>query len=124
MGAVLERAPALVLRLAMLHCLADCMEKLTPKHLETAIMAWDYCEKSARYIFADKDVKNPLAKKIMELLTVQPSSLTGIHKALGNHADGKNIQSTLKSLMERNKVIVDRTRTPGRSKTIYRVVIL
>lgn len=124
MGAVLERAPALVLRLAMLHCLVDCQAALTDKHLETAIMVWDFCEKSARYIFADKDVKNPLAKKIMELLTVQPSSLTGIHKALGNHADGKNIQSTLKSLMERNKVIVDRTRTPGRSKTIYRVVIL
>ena len=124
MGAVLERAPALVLRLAMLHCLADCMEELTPKHLETSIMVWDYCEKSARYIFADKNVKNPLAKKIMELLTVQPSSLTGIHKALGNHADAKNIKATLKSLFERNKITMDIMQTNGRSKAIYRVVIL
>jgi len=123
MGAVLERAPALVLRLAMLHCLADCAEELTPKHLETSIMVWDYCEKSARYIFADKDVKNPLAKKIMELLAV-PLSLTDIHKALGNHILSKNIQSTLKSLIERNKIAADRMRTPGRSKTIYRVVNL
>jgi hypothetical protein len=118
-GAVLERAPALVLRLAMLHCLADCMKELTPEHLETSIMVWDYCEKSARYIFADKNVKNPLAKKILTLLEAKPLSLTEIYNGLAKHFESKNIQSTLKSLMERNKVIVDRTRTPGRTRTIY-----
>jgi hypothetical protein len=119
MGAVLERAPALVLRLAMLHCLVDCQEALTDKHLETAIMVWDYCEKSARYIFADKDVKNPLAKKILTLLEIKPLSLTEIYNGLAKHFESKNIQSTLKSLMERNKVIVDRTRTLGRTRTTY-----
>ncbi len=119
MGAVLERAPALVLRLAMLHCLSDCMEELTPKHLETSIMVWDYCEKSARYIFADKDVKNPLAKKILTLLEIKPLSLTEIYNGLAKHFESKNIQATMKSLLERNKVFVNRMRTPGRSKTIY-----
>jgi hypothetical protein len=82
-------------------------------------MVWDYCEKSARYIFADKDVKNPLAKKILTLLEIKPLSLTEIYNGLAKHFESKNIQSTLKSLMERNKVIVDRTRTLGRTRTTY-----
>jgi hypothetical protein len=122
MGAVLERAPALVLRLAMLHCLVDQMEWIMPKHLETSIMVWDYCEKSARYIFSDKDIKNPLAKKILALLTGKPMSLTEIYKGLGKHVESRAIQATMKSLLERNKVIVNSQKTSGRSKTIYELV--
>jgi len=122
MGAVLERAPALVLRLAMLHCLVDQVGQITPKHLETSIMVWDYCEKSARYIFGDKDIKNPLAKKILQLLTGKPMSLTEIYTGLAKHFESRAIQETMKSLLERNKVFVNSQKTPGRSKTIYGLV--
>jgi hypothetical protein len=122
MGAVIERAPALVLRLAMLHCLVDQVGQITPKHLETSIMVWDYCEKSARYIFGDKDIKNPLAKKILQLLAGNPMSLTEIYTGLGKHFESRAIQATIKSLLERNKINVDSQKTPGRSKTIYGLV--
>ncbi|MFH0730753.1 MAG: DUF3987 domain-containing protein [Pseudomonadota bacterium] len=122
MGAVLERAPALVLRLAMLHCLVDQVEQITSEHLETAIMIWDYCEKSARYIFSDKDIKNPLAKKILALLAGSPMTLTEINVGLGKHFESRAIQTAMKSLLERNKVFVNSQKTQGRSKTIYGLV--
>ncbi len=119
MGAVLERAPALVLRLAMLHCLVDQKTEISDKHLETALMVWEYCEKSARYIFSDKNVKNPLTKKIVDLLKLKPMSLTEIYTGLCKHFESKNIQATLKALMERNQVVVVHVPTLGRTKTIY-----
>ena len=67
-GAVLERAPALVLRLAMLFCLVDRTNRITEAQLKTAIMLWRYCEQSAKYIFGDKVVRNPLSKKILDML--------------------------------------------------------
>ena len=119
MGAILERAPALALRLAMLHCLVDQEKQITPKHLETSIMVWDYCEKSARYIFSDKDIKNPLAKKILTLLTGKALSATEIHNSLGNNHGAKAIHATLKGLVEQNKIRAEVVKPKGRGKTVY-----
>ena len=119
MGAILERAPALALRLAMLHCLVDQEKQITPKHLETSIMVWDYCEKSARYIFSDKDIKNPLAKKILALLTGKALSATEIHNSLGNNHGAKAIHATLKALVEQNKIRAEVVKPKGRGKTVY-----
>jgi len=123
MGAILERAPALILRIAMLHALVDRYEsKIEVVHLQTAVRIWQYCEASAVYIFGDREIRNPLTAKIMEMLDKKPMSLTEIYTSLGKHFESSAIQKTMKALLERNKVAVDCQKTSGRPKTIYRIV--
>ena len=120
MGAVLERAPALVLRLSMLFCLADRQTQIAEEHLKTAIMLWRYCESSAHYIFGDRETKNPLVKKIMELLSSGSRlSLTEISNGLGRHFTSQSIQIAVKILLERSAIGREEIQTTGRKKTVY-----
>ncbi len=121
-GAVLERAPALVLRMAMLFCLIDRTNRISEEQLKTAIMLWRYCEQSARYIFGDKEIKNPLSKKILDMLSEKPLSMSEIYKGLSSHTESASIQITVKALIERNKVCVSTIKTNGRPCTIYSIV--
>jgi hypothetical protein len=50
-AAVLARAEAQVIRLAMLYALLDKSEIIYRVHLEAALAMWQYCEDSVRYIF-------------------------------------------------------------------------
>jgi hypothetical protein len=122
-GAVLERAPALVLRLAMLFCLVDRTNRITEAQLKTAIMLWRYCEQSAKYIFGDKVVRNPLSKKIFGLLEqCEQLSLTEISNKLDRNFDAAAIQTAVKELIERNKITSEIVKRAGRPTTFYMVV--
>jgi len=122
-GCVLERAPALVLRMAMLFCLVDRTNRISEEQLKTAIMLWRYCEQSAKYIFGDKVAKNPLVKRILDLLNQRSMSATEIYsEGLQKHFKSEDIQSTLRSLIEQNKIKATTEKTNGRARTIYEVV--
>ena len=122
LGAVLQRGPVLVLRLAMLHAIIDRESEISVYHIETALKIWDYCEKSARYIFGEREVKNPLEQKILTMLEPGPITMTDISNNLGRHEKSEAIRSTLKSLAERNKIAMEPQKTPGRSKVICRIL--
>ena len=122
MGAILERAPALVLRLAMLFCLVDRKTQIAEEHLKTAIMLWRYCESSAHYIFGDREVRNPLAKKILRLITGRSLALTDIHRELGRNIESKAVRATLKALEEGKKIIRTTSNPLGRTKSVYTAV--
>ncbi len=52
-GAVTARAEAQVMRLACIYALLDKSPVVRLEHLEAALAVWDYCERSAAYIFVD-----------------------------------------------------------------------
>jgi len=67
LGAVLSRAEAHVLRLQVLYALLDQSEVVREEHLLAALAFWDYCDRSARYIFGDR-TGDIIADRIYEAL--------------------------------------------------------
>src|SRR5262249_3048920 len=52
-GALLARAEAHVMRLALLYALLDRSPTIGAVHLLAALAVWDYCERSVKYVFGD-----------------------------------------------------------------------
>jgi hypothetical protein len=119
LGAVLERAAALVLRIAMLMALVDRTNQIGASQLQTAIMLWRYCESSAKYIFSDKAAQNPLIGKILNMLTKKPMSLTEISNEFNRNVSSASIRQAIKELMENKRITSKTIKTAGRDKTIY-----
>jgi hypothetical protein len=74
-GALLARAEAHVLRLAMLYALLDRSAVIGPPHLLAALALWDYCERSVYFVFGDS-LGDPVADELLRLLRNCPSGLT------------------------------------------------
>jgi DNA-binding HxlR family transcriptional regulator len=85
-------------------------------------MLWRYCESSAHYIFGDREVRNPLAKKILRLITGRSLALTDIHRELGRNIESKAVRATLKALEEGKKIIRTTSNPLGRTKSVYTAV--
>ncbi len=51
LGAILGRAEAQTVRLALLYALLDGRDQIGVVHLRAALSVWSYCEASADYIF-------------------------------------------------------------------------
>jgi hypothetical protein len=52
LGAITARAEAQVMRLSAIYALLDCSTKVEVEHHRAALALWNYCERSARWIFA------------------------------------------------------------------------
>jgi hypothetical protein len=74
-GALLARAEAHVMRLALLHALLDRSESIKALHLLAALALWDYCDRSVRYIFGDS-LGDDVADELLRLLRGCPGGLT------------------------------------------------
>jgi hypothetical protein len=66
-GAVVGRAEAQVVRLAILYAVMDESHTIELDHLNAALGLWEYAEESARYIFGDA-TGDPVADQIAEAL--------------------------------------------------------
>ena len=53
LGAILGRAEAQVLRLALIYALLDGSAFIDEPHMLAALACWDYAEASARFVFGD-----------------------------------------------------------------------
>jgi DNA replicative helicase MCM subunit Mcm2 (Cdc46/Mcm family) len=51
LGAITARAEAQVMRLSAIYALLDCSTKIEVEHHRAALALWNYCERSARWIF-------------------------------------------------------------------------
>jgi hypothetical protein len=52
-GVVTSRAEAQVLRLSLVYALLDCSDEIQPAHLEAALAVWEYCQRTAEWIFSN-----------------------------------------------------------------------
>jgi len=75
LGAVVSRAEAQVMRLAMIYALLDLSSAIGRRHLEAGLALWQYSEESAKFIFGDA-LGDPTADSILNALRRNPLGLT------------------------------------------------
>jgi hypothetical protein len=114
-GALLARAEAHVLRLAMLYALLDRSATIGAPHLLAALALWDYCERSVYHVFGD-ELGDPVADEILRLLRSCPTGLTRneLYDYFGRHRSSERISRALGLLLQHHLVRPERQETGGR----------
>ncbi len=120
LGAMLARAPAQVIRLALLYSVLDGARTIGMPHLKAALAVWEYCEASARWIFGGA-LEDAVADRIVGALRCNeaPMSQSELHNLFNRHASGTRIIEALTDLQRRGLVRAERLSTGGRSKTVW-----
>lgn len=75
LGAVTARGEAHVVRLALTYALLDRADVIRTEHLLAALALWEYCERSAAWIFGTA-TGDAVADRVMRELTLVPEGLT------------------------------------------------
>jgi len=121
LGAVIARAEAQVMRLALLYALLDGCAHIDTPHLLAALAAWDYCEVSARFVFGSL-LGDPVADAINRNLRQVPPGLsrTEISAALGHHVGAGEIARALASLAGQGLALRGVVETRGRTAEVWR----
>jgi Protein of unknown function (DUF3987) len=121
LGAIIGRAEAQTIRLAMLYALLDGRDQIDLVHLEAGISIWEYCESSAKRNFGDL-VGDPVADDILRALrTAGPEGMarTEFHNLFGRHRAGASIGAALGNLLGAGKVRCERRKGAGRTTEIW-----
>jgi hypothetical protein len=115
-GRATSRAEAHALRLSLLYALMDRSDRIEPAHLRAALAVWDYCQRSAAYIFGgslgDRD-----AEAILDALRGAPAGMTRreIHTTVfHNHKPAYFVTVKLSLLLKMRLVRFERVATGGR----------
>jgi hypothetical protein len=115
LGALVARAEAQVIRLAMIYALLDGQTKIDAPHLKAAIALWEYCEASAAYIFGDA-LGDPDADDILRALRHNACmTRTSISDLFGRHRSSGRIAAALGLLATRGLARCEMAGTTGRS---------
>lgn len=121
LGAIISRAEAQVMRLAVVYALLDNSTEVRREHLSAALAVWRYCEGSARYIFGSL-FGYELADSLLRLLAGSPQGLTRtqISAALHHNRTRTEIESALQFLGQSGLVMREATQTAGRPVESWR----
>jgi hypothetical protein len=116
MGAMLGRAEAQVLRLSMIYALLDKSAVIRLEHLKAALALWEYCERSARYIFGDA-LGDPTADTILQALRNSPAGLarTDISALFARHKPAQEVARALGVLASLGLATFTGEETEGRT---------
>jgi hypothetical protein len=112
-GALLGRAEAHVMRLAMLYALLDRSATIGTPHMMAALSVWSYVEQSIRWIWGDS-LGDPVADEVLRFLRGQRdgATRTEIRDHFGRHqSDG--ISRALNMLLEAHLVTRQSQQTAG-----------
>jgi hypothetical protein len=114
-GALLARAEAHVMRLAMIYALMDRSAVIGAPHLLAALALWDYVERSVSFIFGD-DLGDPVADELLRLLLSCPAGLTRneLRDYFGRHQSSERIGRALGLLLQHRLARCERQDTGGR----------
>jgi hypothetical protein len=114
-GALLARAEAHVMRLALLYALMDKSPSIQAEHLMAAIALWDYCERSVHFIFGDS-LGDPVADELLRLLRGCADGLTRteIRDYFQRHASADRIGRALGLLLQQKLARRAEEKTGGR----------
>jgi hypothetical protein len=114
-GAVTGRAEAQAMRLGLLYAVLDRSPVIGRRHLRSGLSLWNYCQRSARFIFRDV-LGDPTADRILAALRNADDGLTGeeIHALFGRHLKAAEINRALGVLLEHGLVTAKDEQTGGR----------
>ena len=121
-GAMIGRAEAQVVRIALLYALADKATKIRKEHLLAALAVWDYCEASARFIFGHA-LGDPVADEILSALRAAPDGLTRdqIRRELfQRNRKAEEIARALTLLQDQNLAFPTPKKTSGRTAEVWK----
>ena len=101
LGAATSRAEAQVMRLAVVYAILDESPLVRLEHLQAALALWDYCERSAKYIFGSA-LGDPTADDILKALRESPKGMdrTAIRELFFRNKSAEEIGNALQTLLE------------------------
>ena len=111
-GAVVNRAEAQTLRLALLYALLDGKRSIDAPHIESALALWRYANASAIRLFGDR-ATDPIEQKIIALLRDGPLTTTELHRAFSNNVSGAKLQQILIGMEAANCIAIRQDSTTG-----------
>lgn len=100
LGAATGRAEAHVLRLSLLYALLDKSPTIGEPQLRAAIAMWEYCFRSARYVFGDA-LTDPIAETVRRHLRESGdagATKSEIYERLGRHVKKSALDAALVTL--------------------------
>jgi hypothetical protein len=114
-GALLARAEAHVMRLALLYALLDRSEAIQAVHLLAAMALWDYAERSVYFLFGD-ELGDPVADELLRLLRGCPAGLTRteIRDCFQRNASTERLGRALGLLLQHRLARREQLQTGGR----------
>ena len=120
LGAIIARAEAQTVRLALVYALLDGSDKIDLPHLEAALAVWEYCELSAAYIFGDA-VGDPVADEILRAPQAAPDGMTrtDINNLFRRHQSSGRIEVALQLLATKGRARREMNPTCGRPSEIW-----
>jgi hypothetical protein len=121
-GAILQRAPAQVLRLSLVYALMDGSAVITVEHLAAALELWGYLERSVTYIFGDA-TGDPIADTILAALRQNGElTRTQISDLFGRNVRAERIATGLQTLLRLGKAHTEQRQTAGRPVEVWYAV--
>jgi hypothetical protein len=118
--AITARATSQIVRLCVINAAVDGADKIDVGHIRTALAIWDYCHRSAAFIFGDK-LREPEAQRILDAL--RDSREGYLYKAeitrslFKNRAPAGGLGAVLRSLEAEHLITLAREQTDGRTRT-------
>jgi hypothetical protein len=114
-GDVIARSDPHVLRLACIFTTLDKSRMIRIEHLNAALAVWDYCQRSAHYIFGER-LNDLDANKILAALRRTPLglSLTEIHALFSHNLSARRIDEIRDTLLDALLIRAETTPTRGR----------
>lgn len=124
LGAITSRAEAQVMRLALIYALLDQRREIDIQHLQAALAVWNYCERSARFIFGDS-LGDRVADRIrVELRKAGSNGLTktAIHELLDRNESAQSINAAIDLLigLKLAEKVEQPSRGKGRPPVVYK----
>lgn len=115
-GAVTSRGDAQVLRLSVVYALTDGTAVIGEDHLRAAIALWEYCERSALWVFGWSTGDRRADLVLSELRAVYPNGLArdAIRQLLAKNHATSEVLAVLAEQKLAEKGAMDRTGRPGR----------
>jgi hypothetical protein len=118
LGAITNRAEAQVMRLAVAYALLDQSPTVDVAHLQAALAVWDFCERSATYIFG-RSLGDRLADRILDELRLAGGwglTQTQIRDLFQRNISSERIANALGILQRLGLASPSKTETSGRGR--------
>ncbi len=119
-GAAVARAEPQVLRLALIYSMLDKSAQIKSSHLISAIAVWEYCEKSAYYIFGDTSEDSNL-EELYELIVSNSEGVTktDIRNLFNRNKSKTFVDQLLARLVKTNRIRREQRSTRGRPIEVW-----
>lgn len=116
-GAIVNRAEAQTMRLALVYALLDGKQVIDKQHITAALALWRYANASAACLFGDR-ITDPTEQKILAILKAGPCTATALNRALSGHVTSDKLQRILGGMEAANRISINQEKTGGRPSKI------